>query len=68
MLDLLGPAQPLTTFGAAAGTLEITLPDGAAALATVRTLRNPLGVVAVLETASDALTGWRSATALTITL
>jgi two-component system cell cycle sensor histidine kinase PleC len=68
MLDLLGPAQPLTTFGAAAGTLEITLPDGAAALATVRTLRNPLGVVAVVETASDALSGWRSATALTVTL
>ena len=68
MLDLLGPGQPLTTFGAAAGTLEITLPDGAAALATVRTLRNPLGVVAVVETASDALSGWRSATALTVTL
>ena len=36
ILDLLGPSQPLTTFGAAAGTLEITLPDGATALATVR--------------------------------
>jgi len=68
ILDVLGPAQPLTTFGAAAGTLEITLPDGADALATVRTLRNPLGVVAVVETASDALAGWRSATALTVTL
>ena len=45
-----GPSQPLTTFGAAAGTLEITLPDGAAALATVRALRNPLGMVAVIQT------------------
>ena len=36
MLDLLGPTQPLTTFGAAAGTLEITLPDGVTAYATVR--------------------------------
>jgi two-component system, cell cycle sensor histidine kinase PleC len=68
LLDVLGPAQPLTTFGAAAGTLEIALPDGASAFATVRALRNPLGVVAVVETASSALAGWRSSTALTVTL
>ena len=49
ILDLLGPTQPLTTFGAAAGALEITLPDGANALATVRGLRNPLGTVAVVQ-------------------
>ena len=68
LIDLLGPSQPLTTFGAAAGTLEITLPDGASAFATVRSLRNPLGVVAVVETAASALAGWRSSTALTVTL
>ncbi len=68
ILDVLGPSQPLTTFGAAAGTLEITLPNGAAALATVRALRNPLGILAVVETASSALASWRSTTALTITL
>ena len=68
ILDVLGPSQPLTTFGAAAGTLEITLPDGAAALATVRALRNPLGILAVVETASSALANWRSTTALTVTL
>jgi two-component system cell cycle sensor histidine kinase PleC len=68
ILDVLGPAQPLTTFGAAAGTLEITLPDGIDALATVRALHNPLGVVAVLQSASGALTSWRSTTALTVTL
>jgi len=68
ILDLLGPAQPLTTFGAAAGTLEITLPDGVTALATVRGLRNPLGAVAIVETASEALAAWRAGTALTITL
>ena len=44
------------------------MPDGAAALATVRALRNPLGVVAVVQTASDALTNWRATTALTVTL
>ena len=68
ILDVLGPSQPLTTFGAAAGTLEITLPDGAAAFATVRALRNPLGIVAVVETANSALSNWRSMTALTVTL
>ena len=68
ILDVLGPSQPLTTFGAAAGTLEITLPDGAAAFATVRALKNPLGIVAVAQTASSALTHWRSTTALTVTL
>jgi two-component system cell cycle sensor histidine kinase PleC len=68
ILDLLGPAQPLTTFGAAAGTLEITLPNGITALATVRGLRNPLGAVAVVETVDDALANWRASTALTITL
>jgi two-component system, cell cycle sensor histidine kinase PleC len=68
LVDLLGPSQPLTTFGAAAGTLEITLPDGASAFATVRSLQNPLGVIAVIETATSALAGWRSSTALTITL
>src|SRR5271154_4465385 len=30
ILDVLGPSQPLTTFGAAAGTMEIVLPDGEA--------------------------------------
>jgi two-component system cell cycle sensor histidine kinase PleC len=68
ILDLLGPSQPLNAFGTTAGTFETTLPDGAAALASLRPLRNPLGLVAVIEPASTALAGWRSATALTITL
>jgi two-component system, cell cycle sensor histidine kinase PleC len=68
VLDVLGPAQPLTTFGAAAGTLEIALPDGAGAYATVRALKNPLGLVAVIETTNEALANWRSTTALTVTL
>ena len=68
ILDVLGPTQPLTTFAAAAGTMEIMLPDGAAAFATVRSLRNPIGMVAVVQTSTDALANWRSATALTVTL
>ena len=38
LIDLLGPTQPLTTFGAGAGVMEITLPDDTRALATVRML------------------------------
>jgi two-component system cell cycle sensor histidine kinase PleC len=68
ILDVLGAAQSPNTFGAAAGALDITLPGGVEALATMRTLRNPLGVVAVVETANHALAVWRSATALTVTL
>src|SRR5512143_496230 len=68
VLDVLGPAQPLTTFAAAAGTLEITLPNGVSAYATVRALKNPLGLVAVIETTNEALANWRSTTALTVTL
>jgi two-component system cell cycle sensor histidine kinase PleC len=68
ILDVLGPSQPLTTFGAAAGTMEIVLPDGETAFATVRSLKNPLGMIAVVQSSSDALANWRSTTALTATL
>ncbi len=68
LIDLLGPAQPLTTFGAAAGTMEIALPDGEIAFATVRALKNPVGLLAVIQGGKDALADWRSTTALTVTL
>ena len=68
ILDVLGPWQPLTTFGAAAGTREIVLPDGEIDFATVRALKNPIGMLAVLQPRSEALANWRSTTALTVTL
>ncbi|HYA05146.1 MAG TPA: ATP-binding protein [Xanthobacteraceae bacterium] len=68
ILDLLGPSQPLTTFGAAAGTMEIMLADGEPAFATVRALNNPAGLLAVIQGRDDALANWRSTTALTVTL
>src|SRR6516165_6274376 len=68
ILDILGPIQRLTTFGAAAGTMEIVLADGATAFATVRALRNPIGMLAVMQPRSDALASWRSTTAMTVTL
>jgi two-component system cell cycle sensor histidine kinase PleC len=68
LIDLLGPTQPLTTFGAGAGVLEITLPDNDRALATVRMLNAPFGQIAVVQTRDAALASWRSITTLTVTL
>ena len=68
LIDLLGPTQPLTTFGAGAGVMEITLPDETRALATVRMLNAPFGQIAVVQSRSAALASWRSLTMLTITL
>jgi len=68
LIDLLGPTQPLTTFGASAGVLEIALPDESPALATVRMLKAPFGQFAIVQPREGALANWRSITALTITL
>jgi two-component system, cell cycle sensor histidine kinase PleC len=68
LLDVLGPLQPLTTFGADAGTREIALGNGQAAYAAVRALKNPIGLLAVVQAQDDALANWRSLTALTVTL
>src|SRR6185437_838629 len=68
LIELLGPTQPLTTFGAGAGVLEITLPDDTRALATVRMLGPPFGQFAVIQSRDAALANWRSLTTLTVTL
>jgi two-component system cell cycle sensor histidine kinase PleC len=68
LIDVLGSAQPLTTFAAAAGVLEIPLADGTAAFGTVRSLYAINGELAVLHARRDALTAWVSDTALTVTL
>ncbi len=68
LIDVLGPSQPLTTFGANAGVLEINLADGRPVLATVRTLDNGRGQIAVLQDRSSLLSSWLSDTALTVTL
>src|SRR5262249_18031188 len=54
LIDVLGPAQPLTTFGAAAGVLEIPLADGSLAYGTVRSLWSN-GELAILHGRADAL-------------
>src|SRR5262245_56282671 len=67
LIDVLGPAQPLTTFGAAAGVLEIPLADGSLAYGTVRSLWSN-GELAIVHGRADALATWASDTALTVTL
>src|SRR6185437_8046191 len=68
LIDLLGPAQPLTTFGAGAGVMELTLPNGTRALATVRMLIPPLGQLAVVQPRAAALAAWHSLATLTMPL
>jgi two-component system cell cycle sensor histidine kinase PleC len=68
LLDILGSSQPLTTFGAGAGVLEINTSDGVLAFATVRFVKAPYGQLAVIQTRTDALASWRSDMTLTVTL
>jgi two-component system, cell cycle sensor histidine kinase PleC len=66
LVDILGPTEPLTTFGAAAGVMEIQLASGALAFVTVRHLY--AGQLAIIHLRGDALQSWRSDTTLTVTL
>ncbi|MFD2252041.1 two-component system cell cycle sensor histidine kinase PleC [Pseudochelatococcus lubricantis] len=59
LADILGGAQPLTTFADRAGVLRIQLASGEAALATVRNLPGG-GQVAVIQPENRALAGWRA--------
>ncbi len=68
LTDLLGAAQPLTTFGARAGVMELDLRDGTPSYATVRLLDGRLGSLTVLQPTETALTGWRSRFSATVTL
>ena len=68
LIDVLGPAQPLTTFGAAAGVLEIPLADGSPAFGPVRSLHGSSGELAIIHGRAEALAAWASDTALTVTL
>ena len=68
LLDVLGHAQSLTTFAAAAGTAELTLSDATPTFVTVRNFGAWNGQLAVVDRRDDALTAWRSDMALTITL
>ncbi|MGA0531808.1 PAS domain-containing sensor histidine kinase [Hansschlegelia sp. KR7-227] len=69
LVTLLGPAQPLTTFGERAGVMTLTLPDGVPALATVRSLpAGRSGQIALLQNVDDALAPWRDGARASVTL
>jgi two-component system, cell cycle sensor histidine kinase PleC len=65
---LLGEKQPLTVFADRAGTMNLVLPTGEEALATVRVLPAPLGHIAVVQTHHDILKGWSARTNAQLTL
>ncbi len=68
LTDLLGTKQPLTTFGADAGVLNVVTPSGQTIIATVRTLKEPFGQLAVVQSRDAAIAPARALTALTVTL
>jgi two-component system, cell cycle sensor histidine kinase PleC len=68
LIDILGPAQPMTIFAEKAGVMRITLPSGVDALVTVRNLRAPFGQVAVIYPLTQVLERWRLTTGRTFFL
>ncbi|HKA47045.1 MAG TPA: ATP-binding protein [Methyloceanibacter sp.] len=68
LLAILGPQQPLTTFGADAGVLRMTLVDGSDAFVTVRDLPEKNAQIAFIQPVHAALSGWRWDASLEITL
>ena len=68
LLTILGPQQPLTTFGAEAGVLRLTLLDGTDAIVTVRNVPQTDVQVAFIQPAGAALADWRRDASLEITL
>lgn len=68
LLDILGPEQPLTTFGAQAGVLAQELTDGTNVLATVRHINGAAFQVAIMQPTEKALEDWRGEAAFETTL
>src|SRR5215470_2997982 len=58
LIDVLGPIQPLTTMGAAAGVLEVPLADGTLVFGTVRSLTASNGEIAILHGRGEAMAAW----------
>jgi two-component system, cell cycle sensor histidine kinase PleC len=68
LTQLIGEAQPLTTFGARAGVLEMILPDETEALATVHHLEGGSGSVAVIEPLENVYDEWRADVSLNVVI
>ena len=68
LLTIIGPEQPLTTFGADAGVLRLTLTDGTDAIVTVRDVAKTDVQVAFMQEAGAALADWRRDARIEITI
>ena len=66
--EVFGTAQPMTVFAEKAGVMRLVLPSGAEVLATVRSLHEPLGQIAVVHPMESVLSVWRSALKRTLLL
>ena len=68
LLQILGKDQPVTTFGAQAGVIQLTLADGREALVTVRNIPNSQAQMTLLQPTETALKNWRREAAVDTTL
>jgi|FEC22Drversion2_1045045.scaffolds.fasta_scaffold00075_75 two-component system cell cycle sensor histidine kinase PleC len=68
LAELLGAAQPLSTFGARAGVFRVQSQAGDSFLVTVRHLAAPLGSIAVVAPIGTITAVWRNAAALPTTV
>ncbi|XSG81187.1 MAG: ATP-binding protein [Methyloligella sp. ZOD6] len=58
ILDYLGAEQPISTFGAPAGVMQLSLTDGTEAIATVRNLTRPKAQLLLFQPVDTALGQW----------
>jgi len=68
LVDILGPNQPLTTFGARAGVLQIAVKDGRDTLVTHRSVGNTQVRMTLLQPTGVALENWKREAAVDTTL
>ena len=66
--DQVGSAAPLTVFAEKAGVMRLTLADGTDALATARSLHQPLGQIVVVHPITAILSDWRATLVRTLAL
>ncbi len=68
LASIIGDAEPLTTFGASAGVLEINLANGTPVFATIHNLDNGAGSVTVVEPLSNVYSDWRADVSLNVAI
>jgi two-component system cell cycle sensor histidine kinase PleC len=68
LLTILGPQQPLTTFGANAGVLQMALANGTEAIVTVRDVPDTEAQLTLIQPLDAALELWRWDTRIEVTL